>query len=100
MAALHKIRYFQTHAHLLILKAAFACVVRDVSIEQSLSKNFRFQASAIAAIQEAAKSFLINYFTSIFFSLYSIIFITNVIFSAVNLIAIHVKRVTVMLKDS
>lgn len=78
--ALREIRKFQKSTNLLMRKLPFQRLVREIS--QSFTKeDVRFQASAIAALQEAAEAYLVG------------------LFEDTNLCAIHAKRVTIMPKD-
>lgn len=77
--ALREIRRYQKGTDLLLRKAPFQRLVREIA--QDLKQDWRFQTSALAALQEAAEAFLIGLFTD------------------TNLCAIHAKRVTIMPKD-
>jgi histone H3 len=77
--ALREIRRYQKGTDLLLRKAPFQRLVREIT--QDLKSDLRFQSSALAALQEAAEAFLIGLFTD------------------TNLCAIHAKRVTIMPKD-
>lgn len=78
--ALREIRAYQTSAELLIRKLPFARLVRE--IQQSMMKTpYRWQATAILALQESAEAHLVG------------------LFEDANLCAIHGKRVTIMPKD-
>lgn len=78
--ALREIRQYQTTTNLLLRRLPFARLVRE--IQMGLNREaFRWQGSAILAIQEAAEAHLIG------------------LFEDSNLCAIHGKRVTIMPKD-
>jgi len=77
--ALREIRRYQKSTELLIRKLPFQRLVREVA--SSYHDNIRFQAAAIAGLQEAAEGYLIE------------------LFEDTNLCAIHAKRVTIMAKD-
>lgn len=78
--ALKEIRLYQTNTDLLIRRLPFARLVRE--IQHSMSKEtFRWQGTAILALQEAAEAHLVG------------------LFEDCNLCAIHAKRVTIMPKD-
>jgi histone H3/H4 len=78
--ALREIRAYQSSTDLLLRRLPFARLVRE--IQQSMSKiAFRWQGSAILALQEAAEAHLVG------------------LFEDSNLCALHAKRVTVMPKD-
>ena len=77
--ALREIRRYQKSTELLIRKAPFMRLVREVAY--NLGKNLRFQSMALLALQEAAESYLVG------------------MFEDSNMAAIHARRVTVMSKD-
>ena len=77
--ALREIRRYQKNTELLIRKLPFQRLVREVA--QDFKSDLRFQSQAIAALQEAAESYLVG------------------LFEDSNLCAIHAKRVTIMAKD-
>lgn len=77
--ALREIRRYQKSTELLIRKLPFQRLVREVASNHI--DEIRFQAAAIAALQEAAEGYLID------------------LFEDTNLCAIHAKRVTIMPKD-
>jgi histone H3/H4 len=77
---LREIRAYQSSTDLLLRRLPFARLVRE--IQQSMSKiAFRWQGSAILALQEAAEAHLVG------------------LFEDSNLCALHARRVTVMPKD-
>ena len=79
-AALKEIRKYQRSTDLLLRKLPFARLVRQV--QQGLAPHdFRWQAAALVALQEAAEAHLVG------------------LFEDANLCAIHAKRVTIMVKD-
>jgi histone H3 len=77
--ALCEIRRFQKSSELLIRKAPFSWLVREIA--EKMEVPFRFQSTAVLALQEASEVYLIG------------------LFEDTNLCAIHVKRVTIMPKD-
>lgn len=77
--ALREIRRFQKSTELLIRKLPFQRLVREIA--QDFKTDLRFQASAVAALQESAEAYLVG------------------LFEDTNLCAIHAKRVTIMPKD-
>ena len=77
--ALREIRRYQKSTDLLIRRAPFQRLVREIA--QEFKSDLRYQASAVMALQEAAEAFLVG------------------LFEDSNLCAIHAKRVTVMPKD-
>ena len=78
--ALREIRKYQRSTDTLIPFAPFARLVREIADDVSMLQ-YRFQSTAIQALQEAAEQYL-----------------TRVLEDS-NLCAIHAKRVTVMPKD-
>jgi len=80
---LQEIRKFQRSTDLLIRKLPFARLVKDIC-ESHFTRpgtHFRWQGSALLALQEAAEAYLVG------------------LFEDANLCAIHAKRVTIMKKD-
>lgn len=77
--ALRQIKQFQKSSDLLLRKAPFQRLVREVS--QTGKDSLRFQSAAILAIQEAAESFIVS------------------LLADTNLCAIHTRRVTIMPRD-
>ena len=89
MVALREIRRYQRSAENLIKRSPFQKLIREISQEyricpdgpESPSVQVRFQSTAIAALQEAAENFILG------------------LFEDVNLLAIHARHVTIMLRD-
>jgi histone H3/H4 len=81
--ALREIRQFQRTTDLLIRKLPFARLVKQICDDHfSLPDvQMRWQATALAALQEAAEAYLVT------------------LFEDANLCAIHSKRVTIMRRD-
>lgn len=86
--ALREIRRYQKSSELLIRKAPFQRLVREIMQDfKTSSRNgqheveYRLQASALAALQEAGEAYLVG------------------LFDDGNLCALHAKRVTLMPKD-
>jgi histone H3 len=77
--ALREIRRYQKSTAMLLPKLPFQRLVREIA--QDFRTDLRFQASALAALQEAAEAFVVQRFED------------------ANLCAIHAGRVTVMVKD-
>ena len=77
--ALREIRRYQKTTNLLIRKAPFQRLIREVSSD--FKSDLRFQSSAIMALQEASEAYLVS------------------LFEDTNLCAVHAKRVTIMPKD-
>ena len=77
--ALREIRRYQKSTDLLIKKAPFQRLVREVA--QDYKADLRFQSSAVMAMQEASEAYLVG------------------LFEDTNLCAIHARRVTIMPKD-
>ena len=78
--ALREIRKYQKSTKLLIRKIPFQRLVREI-VYKMKHKFFKFQSTALLALQEASEEFLVN------------------MFDQCNHIAIHGKRTTVMVKD-
>jgi len=79
--ALKEIRMLQKSTNLLIPKAPFARLVREIIHSRVLSKDFRIQPVALMALQEAAEAYLIG------------------LMEMSNLCALHARRVTLMKND-
>ena len=77
--ALREIRRYQKTTELLLRKAPFQRLVREVA--QDFKTDLRFQTSAVMALQEACEAYLVG------------------LFEDTNICAIHAKRVTIMPKD-
>ncbi|KAL7442750.1 hypothetical protein ACHAXM_008802 [Skeletonema potamos] len=77
--ALREIRRYQKSTDLIIRKAPFQRLVREIM--QDFEKDLRFQSTAVLALQEAAEAYLVG------------------LYEDANLCAIHAKRVTIMPKD-
>ncbi|XP_057453143.1 uncharacterized protein LOC130745007 [Lotus japonicus] len=77
--ALREIRKYQKSTNLLIPKLPFQRLVKEIAL--NFKADFRFQSSAVWALQEAAEAYLTG------------------LFQDTNLCAIHAKRVTIMPKD-
>ena len=77
--ALRQIRKYQKSTDLLIRKLPFQRLVREIA--QELRADFRFQSTALMALQEAAEAYLVG------------------LFEDTNLCALHARRVTIMVKD-
>ena len=89
LLALHEICRYQQSTKSLIRRTPFNKLIKEISQEYRIcpegprtpSVQVRFQSTALAALQEAAKNFLVG------------------LFEGVNLPAVHAKRVTVMPHD-
>ena len=82
--ALREIRRYQKSTDLLIRKAPFQRLVREIANDFPIGPNKedpRFQSTAVLALQEASEAYLVG------------------LFEDTNLCAIHAKRVTIMPKD-
>lgn len=77
--ALREIRKYQKSTELLISKAPFQRLVKEIA--QDFNTNLRFQYSAIAALQEVTETFI------------------TTLFEDTQLCAIHAGRVTIKPKD-
>ena len=78
--ALRQIRKYQKCTELLIRKLSFQRLVKEVVV-QMFQTQYRFQSTALLALQEASEDFLVR------------------MFEMVNHIAIHSNRQTIMSKD-
>jgi len=78
--ALKEIKKYQSTTHLLTRKRPFSMLVREISMALNV-KTFRWQSSAMDALQEATESYMIA------------------LFEDTNLAAIHARRVTIMPRD-
>merc|ERR1711937_140584 len=78
--SLKEIQKYQKSTDLLMRKLPFIRLVREISRRVS-GKEYRFQVAAMQCLQEAAETYIVN------------------MFQAVQLCAIHCKRVTVMPRD-
>lgn len=76
--ALREIRKYQKTTQLLIRRLPFQRLLREII---STFADLRIQASAVNAFQEACEAYLVS------------------LFEDCNLLAIHAKRVTIMVKD-
>jgi len=77
--AMREIRKYQRSTELLIRKAEFQRMVREITYRYKA--DLRFQEAALLALQVAAEAFLVS------------------LFEDTNLCAIHGKRITIMPKD-
>lgn len=77
--ALREIRRLQKSTELLIPKAPFQRLVREIA--QGFKDDLKFQSLALGALAEAAESYLVS------------------LFEDTNLCAIHGRRVTIMPRD-
>ena len=78
--ALREIRRYQKSTELLIRKAPFQRLVREIVKELKPHEDYRFQSVALLALQEASESYLVG------------------LFEDTNLCAVHAHRVTIMPK--
>jgi histone H3 len=78
--ALREIRKYQKSTELLIRKAPFQRLVKEIA-QDKFNSDLRFQSDAIMALQEASEAYLVS------------------LFEDTNLCAIHAKRVTIYPKD-
>lgn len=82
MKALQEIRQHQKTTHLLIRKAPFQRLVREILQEVTpAGSNYRLQSVALLALQEAAEHHLTG------------------VFDDSQLLAIHAKRITIFPRD-
>ena len=78
--ALREIRRYQKSTDLLIRKLPFQRLVKEL-MQHTAHKEYRWQSTALLALQEAAEAYLLN------------------VFADVQLCAIHARRVTITPKD-
>ena len=82
MLALREIRLYQKSTHLLIRKASFARLVKQILLERHpYGADFRWQQAAIECLQEASEAFLVCFLSDAY------------------LCSIHAGRVTLMPRD-
>jgi histone H3 len=79
--ALREIKKFQKNTDLLIRKAPFKRLVREIVLNMSRKSDLQMQSIALLALQEAAEYFMVD------------------VFGNTNLCAQHGKRVTIKVKD-
>ena len=79
--ALREIRKYQKSTETLIRKLPFQKIVRDICTRVSPTTDYRFQTTALLALQESTEMHIVK------------------LFDDTNLCAMHGKRVTVMAKD-
>eukprot|EP00694_Reclinomonas_americana_P007628 EC798921.1.p1 GENE.EC798921.1~~EC798921.1.p1 ORF type:complete len:186 (+),score=61.84 EC798921.1:62-619(+) len=79
--ALREIRKYQKSSELLMRRLPFARLVREIAATAQPHVDYRFQARALEALQEASEAYLVG------------------LFEDSNLCAIHAKRVTIQPKD-
>ena len=77
--ALREIRKYQKTTNLLLRKQPFQRLVREVAAD--FKSDLRFQATAVAALQEACEAHMVG------------------LFEDTNLCAVHARRVTIMPRD-
>jgi histone H3 len=77
--ALREIKRYQKQVEMLLPRAPFQRLVREIT--QDLDHELRFASQALIAIQEASEAYIVG------------------IFEDTNLCAIHAKRSTIMRKD-
>jgi histone H3 len=77
--ALREIKQYQKTTEMLIPKAPFTRLVKELGLNEK--KDIRFQKQAIEALHESSEAYIVG------------------LFEDTNLCAIHAKRVTIMPKD-
>lgn len=77
--ALREIRRYQKSTELLIRKAPFQRLVKEIAL--GIKQDVRFQSTAVLALQEASEYYLVG------------------LFEDTNMCTLHGKRVTIMPKD-
>jgi histone H3/H4 len=63
--ALREIRRYQKFTELLIRKLPFQRLVREISQDMTPPSNYRFQSTAIGALQEATEAYLVSLFAEL-----------------------------------
>ena len=76
---LREIKRYQKSVDMLLPRASFQRLVRNITMD--MDHNLRFQSQALQALQEATEAYIVG------------------LFEDTNLCAIHAKRVTVQKKD-
>ena len=76
---LREIRHFQKTTELLIRKAPFQRIVREIALK--FKREVNFQSTAVLALQEASEAYMVG------------------MFEDTNLAALHAKRVTILPRD-
>ena len=76
---MREIKKYQKSTEMLIPKAPFTRLVREVGLNEK--KDIRFQKQAIEALHQSSEAYILG------------------LFEDTNLCAIHAKRVTIMPKD-
>ncbi|KAK1982189.1 histone-fold-containing protein, partial [Colletotrichum cereale] len=79
--ALRRIRKYQKSTDLMMAKAPFQRLCKEITADITGRGDLRFQKSAILRVQEAAETHLTS------------------MFECIQLAALHAKRVTIMTKD-
>uniref|UniRef100_Q569M3-2 Isoform 2 of Histone H3-like centromeric protein A n=1 Tax=Xenopus laevis TaxID=8355 RepID=Q569M3-2 len=79
--ALMEIRKYQKSTELLIRKAPFSRLVREVCMTYACGMNYNWQSMALMALQEASEAFLVRLFEDSY------------------LCSLHAKRVTLYVQD-
>ena len=75
MNALQEITWYQLTTNLLILKAAFNQVIREIASE--IMPEIWFQKETLEALQEACELVLVNKFESMYFLLFLLNYAIN-----------------------
>lgn len=78
---LKEIRKYQQSTELLIRKTPFGRLVKEITIENHLNSDIRWQSSAVECLQVASEDYLVRFLAEC------------------NLLAHHAKCVTIMDKD-
>ncbi|EPY77382.1 histone H3-like centromeric protein A-like isoform 1 [Camelus ferus] len=78
---LREIRVLQKSTHLLLRKAPFCRLAREICVQFTRGVDFNWQAQALLALQEAAEAFLVHLFEDAY------------------LLSLHAGRVTLFPKD-
>ena len=98
---LRKIKQYQNLTDFLISRTSFAKTVYDVMTNVMKDRqSYCIQCIALKVLQEATESFIVSHLMSELFALpLCIIFEFTDYFSDANLLVIHVKHVTLQMKD-
>ncbi|XP_021570472.1 histone H3-like centromeric protein A [Carlito syrichta] len=81
LAWIKEIRNLQKSTHLLLRKAPFSRLVREICVKFTRGVDFNWQSQALLALQEAAEAFLVHLFEDAY------------------LLSLHAGRVTLFPKD-
>jgi histone H3 len=97
--ALREIKRYQKSTDLLLRKLPFSRLVREIVQNYATDRDYRMQASAIGALQEASEAFMVGHFEGNYCPL-TCMNVANIDILDCNVNAIHAKRVTIQARDS